>query len=906
MTDQNNLARDYSPEISDDDPLAELARIVSGQPAKPAASFKPRSFADMAREKTAQLQEMAARQAEEARRAQDAAQRQASIEEALMRELGFSSEAEPSASEQPAYHAQQAHHEQHVEEEYAPAYEDHSEMVETPPPAPVAELSLEDQLMAELGLHAAPAPVLRQAAPAMPAPEKVAEEIPESSWVDETPEPVEHAYDARAEYLPAAHEAELNGVEDPWLSAGSAEAGDNLLTDHLEAELSATEWDVAPELPELGLAPEHADAAYDETRQSPETLEDFEALLAASAEGDEPMDDRLVKDSSVHYGAHEELPAHGDHAAGEISLEGFADELEAVFKSEEADPYQADLRDLEAAVTGVTDTAEPATGQHFDDELFRDLAAGSAPAATARGARFAEPRQDALYGAQTDFVASIDDGRKEVARQPEPAFDDSDFGAAFEAEVRQLQAPVHARPVAAAAAPAAQSVSPHALEDRFAAAFAEELELGFDADDPAVQAPVSGGWQEGETRNASQSFAARAVSRPAYRELPVVEESAYDATDPAQAYYGEQYDPGYDEDTANDGANVPETRHRPRGFMLAAGALGIAMLVAGGALGIGLLNSSGRSGDPVVVKADAGPVKVKPENPGGTEVHNQDQAVYDRVAGEKNNGGDQEKLVTGSEEPVDVAALAASEAENILPADTVEEPAAVDAGKFEERLTPGAAAVPGAADGNALFAPRRVKTVAVKPDGTLVGQPELTSAPAIAAPEQPAVESAVLAAPEAASSATSETAFAPIPGSGDPAGAVITRGEGLAPAAPEPAPVEIVRPAPEPAPEPVTRSLAAADPAPAARPAPSAPASSAPWAVQLASQRSAEDAQATFQNLKRKFPSILDGRALAVQRADVEGKGTFFRVRIPAQTKAEATSLCEQLKGAGGSCFVTR
>ena len=45
---------------------------------------------------------------------------------------------------------------------------------------------------------------------------------------------------------------------------------------------------------------------------------------------------------------------------------------------------------------------------------------------------------------------------------------------------------------------------------------------------------------------------------------------------------------------------------------------------------------------------------------------------------------------------------------------------------------------------------------------------------------------------------------------------------------------------------------------------------------------------------------------MAVQRADIEGKGVFFRVRMQAESKEEAVRLCERLKSAGGSCFVTR
>jgi hypothetical protein len=78
------------------------------------------------------------------------------------------------------------------------------------------------------------------------------------------------------------------------------------------------------------------------------------------------------------------------------------------------------------------------------------------------------------------------------------------------------------------------------------------------------------------------------------------------------------------------------------------------------------------------------------------------------------------------------------------------------------------------------------------------------------------------------------------------------------------------------------------------------------WAVQVASRRSAEDAQQTFQAMRRDFPAIFQDKEMAVQRAEIEGRGTFYRVRVMADTRDEAVDLCTRLKSAGGSCFVTR
>jgi len=98
--------------------------------------------------------------------------------------------------------------------------------------------------------------------------------------------------------------------------------------------------------------------------------------------------------------------------------------------------------------------------------------------------------------------------------------------------------------------------------------------------------------------------------------------------------------------------------------------------------------------------------------------------------------------------------------------------------------------------------------------------------------------------------------------------------------------------------------IASLDTAPATTTLPTV--SSSEWKVQVSSQRSRADAEATFNNIKQRFSSIVGDRTAAIQQADVEGKGTFYRVKILAESKDAANQLCASLKSAGGSCFVTR
>jgi hypothetical protein len=92
----------------------------------------------------------------------------------------------------------------------------------------------------------------------------------------------------------------------------------------------------------------------------------------------------------------------------------------------------------------------------------------------------------------------------------------------------------------------------------------------------------------------------------------------------------------------------------------------------------------------------------------------------------------------------------------------------------------------------------------------------------------------------------------------------------------------------------------------AVQPAPVVAAQSSEWAMQIASQPSPEGAQTSYADLSRRYAAILNGRAVNIVKAEIAGKGTYWRVRIPAGSRAEANALCERYKAAGGSCFVSR
>jgi hypothetical protein len=92
--------------------------------------------------------------------------------------------------------------------------------------------------------------------------------------------------------------------------------------------------------------------------------------------------------------------------------------------------------------------------------------------------------------------------------------------------------------------------------------------------------------------------------------------------------------------------------------------------------------------------------------------------------------------------------------------------------------------------------------------------------------------------------------------------------------------------------------------------APSAPAGnggSGGYMVQISSQRSEADAQASYRAVQSKFPSVLGSRSASIRRADLGEKGIYYRALVgPFAAAEDAGQLCNSLKTAGGQCVVQR
>jgi len=82
----------------------------------------------------------------------------------------------------------------------------------------------------------------------------------------------------------------------------------------------------------------------------------------------------------------------------------------------------------------------------------------------------------------------------------------------------------------------------------------------------------------------------------------------------------------------------------------------------------------------------------------------------------------------------------------------------------------------------------------------------------------------------------------------------------------------------------------------------------APWGVQLAGNFSKALALAAFSRTRTKLAAVLADVQPMVIGSRLRSRGTraFYRVRAPAQSRAEAQALCSRIQKAGGACVVLK
>lgn len=386
-----------------------------------------------------------------------------------------------------------------------------------------------------------------------------------------------------------------------------------------------------------------------------------------------------------------------------------------------------------------------------------------------------------------------------------------------------------------------------------------------------------------ETGNSLKAFEANYDQHP---EIPL---GAFDEPaggQPDQPFFNE---PGQSGDadflgggSASDIAQPKEPRGR-KALMAASGLIGV--LALGGALAfaykIGGDSDIATAGKPPLIQADSRPVKVAPEKPGGKEFPHANKKIYERLGGDKS-----EEVVKLKSRQEDVAAAAT---------------AAI-----------GSSGQPAQADGSGeatLGGPRKVKTLTVRPDGTIEApdpRQKVVKAPPPAAPAERAPDGTISmsfpTAPSAAKPVPSQGAAPPpvtptIPQAADaspPPAASQQASAGQAPGVSAPPPVQ----------KPAVPRVAAVTPAPS-NPSPAA-SGGGDFVVQVAARKSQTDALAAFADIQQKYPKLLDGYRPIIKRADLGDKGVWYRLNVgPVESKNVASALCGQLKSAGmRSCLI--
>jgi hypothetical protein len=329
------------------------------------------------------------------------------------------------------------------------------------------------------------------------------------------------------------------------------------------------------------------------------------------------------------------------------------------------------------------------------------------------------------------------------------------------------------------------------------------------------------------------------------------------------------HDPAYPEDAyayqdgySDDAEGVVEKRRG--GMVTVAVVLALAVVGTGAAFAYRTYVGSPRSGEPPIIRADAGPTKVVPASSDGAA------KLPDRMA----TGDGAEKIVPREEAPIDVNAKSAPRV--VFPPlnQNGNPPSAAS-------VAPGAAP-PATANGTLPSSePRKIKTFSVRgeqPDGSAVpvGAPP-PAKPATAARTATPPPPATPRSPPSAANASANAPLSLTPQGGQP-----------------PAPVA----------EPRTR-VANTSPATAA---PGAGAGSGGYLVQVSSQKNEADAQASYRALQGKYPAVLGSQASVVKRVDLGEKGVYYRAFAgPFNSADEATQLCSNLKAAGGpQCLIQR
>lgn len=264
--------------------------------------------------------------------------------------------------------------------------------------------------------------------------------------------------------------------------------------------------------------------------------------------------------------------------------------------------------------------------------------------------------------------------------------------------------------------------------------------------------------------------------------------------------------------------------------------------------------------NPPLIKAEEGPTKLKPDDPGGMSVPDRDKLVYERVTDTPPEPR-AERLLPPPDEP-----MAKPDAPPPPPAVTSPSHSA-----GTETSQDVAAAAPPAPPAPNAEAPDNASTQEELPSAT-VGT--LNAIAPAAAPPTPTAADPKPAEKRTVPSETSEPAKTPD------------------------APKQIAK-APPPKPQAATKAPS--------KPKPEKVALADAYRVQLASFRSSEAANAAWTKLRKSNISLLRDLTAHVTRVELGQKGTFYRLQAGSFSQQDrARSVCTELKARQVDCLVVQ
>ncbi len=294
-----------------------------------------------------------------------------------------------------------------------------------------------------------------------------------------------------------------------------------------------------------------------------------------------------------------------------------------------------------------------------------------------------------------------------------------------------------------------------------------------------------------------------------------------------------------------------------------------AVVVAGGVAGWKYwgrdLWAMRNNGDEIpLIRAQDGPFKVRPDQPGGADFANRDMLVYQQL--DKKGGGEPktESLLPQPEKP--------------LPPPAPRNPPAQASQPMTQQQ---AAADPMSQEGG----PMSVTGGEGQGEETEDDGPTEVATPQAVPPQPPAAAAKTAPPPPAPpTSVATTTSLRPSP--------------------------DQVRAAQPPAPPPPPPAVKVEQSAPAATTASAAPQANANphgYRIQISAVRSEADARNEWVRLRKQYDSVLGKLTLFVERADLGTKGVFYRIQAGGfSDKPAAESACQQLAKQKVGCLVVR